>query len=131
MHLKHVGVWVFALMLALLLTVACNGGSPSLSESAKDQAIDEILGHPEVLGAAVGQDGKKLSLAVVMAFGSAESVAKDVGDNFVRTVKTLGPEPAPSKEIGEGDFDYFVTVIYPDRTVIARGAKVSGSSRLI
>lgn len=52
----------------------------------------------------------------MMAFGSAESVAKDVGDNFVRTVKTLGPEPAPSKEIGEGDFDYFVTVIYPDRT---------------
>lgn len=102
-----------------------------MTECAKDLAVSEILSYPDVLGAAVGQDGIILTLAVVVAFGSGASVAKDVGDNFVRTVKSHGPESAPSNEIGKGDFDYLVTVVYPDRTEIARGAKISSSPRII
>ena len=130
MFLKRVTVWSVGVILALLLTVACNGGPPTLSESAKDLAIDEIMGYPQVLGAAIGQDGTSLTLAVVVAFGSAESAAKDVGDDFVRVVKSFGPESAPAKEIGKGEFDYLVTVVYPDKTVIVRGAKVSNSARI-
>lgn len=131
MGLKPIAVWSIAAALTLILTAACTGGSPTLPVSAKNLAVDEILGFPDVLGAAVGQDGRRLSLAVVVAFGSAESAARDVGDSFVRTVKSHGPESAPTNEIGKGDFDYFVTVVYPDRTVIARGAKISSSTRII
>jgi len=118
-------------VLILVLTAACTGRAPTLTECAKDLAVSEILSYPDVLGAAVGQDGIILTLAVVVAFGSGASVAKDVGDNFVRTVKSHGPESAPSNEIGKGDFDYLVTVVYPDRTEIARGAKISSSPRII
>jgi len=101
-----------------------------LSESAKELAVEEIMRYPEVLGAAVEQKGRKLTLAVVVPFGSAESAARDAGDNFVRVVKSFGPEPAPAEEIGRGDFDYLVTVVYPDKTVIVRGAKASSSPRI-
>ena len=131
MGLKRIAVCLIAVVLTLMLTAACTGGAPTLTESAKDLAVGEILGHPDVLGAAVAQNGTNLNLAVVVAFGSGESAAMDVGDNFVRTVKSHGPESAPSNEIGKGDFDYLVTVVYPDRTVVARGAKNSSSPRII
>ena len=131
MGLKRIAVCLIAVVLILVLTAACTGGAPTLTECVKDLAVSEILSYPDVLGAAVGQDGIILTLAVVVAFGSGASVAKDVGDNFVRTVKSHGPESAPSNEIGKGDFDYLVTVVYPDRTEIARGAKISSSPRII
>ena len=130
MLLKRITIWSIGVILALLLTAGCGGGPPTLSESAKDLAIDEIMGYPDVLVAAVGQDGRQLTLAVVVAFGSAEPAAKDVGDDFVRVVKSFGPESAPAKEIGKGEFDYLVTVVYPDETVIVRGSKVGNSARI-
>ncbi len=130
MFLKRITVWPVGVILALLLTAACTGGAPTLSESAKDLAIDEIMGYPEVLGAAVGQDGMRLTLALVVPFGASESAAKDAGEDFVRVVKSLGLESAPAKELGKGDFDYLVTVVYPDETVIVRGVKVSTSPRI-
>ena len=131
MLLKRTDVWMFGAVLAILLTAACTGGPPKFSESAKDLAVEEIMRFPEILGAAVGQEGIKLTLAVVVPFGSEESAAKAAGDNFVRMVKSFGPEPATGEELGTGIFDYFVTVVYPDKTVIIKGAKVSSSAHII
>ena len=131
MLLRRNTVWSIVVIPVLLLTAACIEVSPTLSESAKNLAIDEIMGYPEVLGAAVGQDGMRLTLAVVVPFGASEAAAKDAGDDFVRVVKSLGPESAPDQDIGEGDFDYLVTVVYPDRTVVVRGTKASSSAFVI
>ena len=131
MLLRRINVWMIGVIVVLLLTAGCKGGTPTLSESAKDLAVEEIMKSPEILGAAVGQDGIKLTLAVVVPYGSAESAAKTAGDDFVRMVKSFGPEPAPGEEIGTGDFDYSVTVVYPDKTVVIKGSKVSSSPHII
>ena len=131
MLLRRINIRMIGVVVALLLTAACTGGPPTLSESARDLAVEEIMSFPEILGAAVGQEGIKLTLAVVVPFGSEESAAKAAGDNFVRMVKSFGPEPAPGEELGTGIFDYFVTVVYPDKTVIIKGAKVSSSPHII
>ena len=131
MLLKRINIWMIGVVVVLLLTAACTGGPPRFSESAKELAVEEIMRFPEILGAAVGQDGMELTLAVVVPYGSAEPAAKAAGDNFVRMVKSYGPESAPGEEIGTGDFDYSVTVVYPDKTVVIKGAKVSSSPRIV
>jgi len=56
--------------------------------------------------------------------------AQELGSNFVRVVKTFGPEALPGREIGSGIFDYEITVAYADGTRIAQGAKDSTGIRI-
>lgn len=105
-------------------------GSSTLQAEAKQLAIMTIEQEVEVIEAAIGQSGKDLSLALVVMPGTDRPRAQNLGDNFVRLVKTFGPEDPPSKEIGRGTFHYLITVATPDEKIIAQGAKVSFSPRL-
>ncbi|OPY56979.1 MAG: hypothetical protein A4E51_00218 [Methanosaeta sp. PtaU1.Bin055] len=99
----------------------------TLTEEQKELAITSIEGYTEVQDAAITQDGDQLSLAIIVPYGTNEETAKDLGDSFVRLVKTFGPEEAPGKEIGPGIYDYLVGVYYPNGDTVALGAKVSNA----
>ena len=123
------------LVLVFAAILACGGSSePSnsstLSPSVKELAIESIKGYSEVFDAAITEDGRKLSLVVIVGCATSDAVAKDMGDNFVRMVKSFGPEPAPTKEIGKGDFDYLVGVYCAGDKQIALGAKNRNSTRI-
>ena len=124
---------LLAFILALLpLFTACapEEAAPTLTEVGKNAAMTEIKAYPEVLDADFGQDGYTLSLAIIVPAATSQARAKELGEAFVRLVKTLGllgsdeSESAPGKEIGEGIFDYLITVASPDQTIIVQGAKV-------
>lgn len=117
------------LLLALLVLplLQCGGTVPTLTEAEKNCAIVQITGDALVQDAAVTQGGRQLSLVLIVDYATSEAYAKELGDRFVRLVKSCGPEPAPSQDIGEGTFDYLIGVYYPDVTLIAMGAKVSSS----
>ena len=83
-----------------------------------------------VKDASISQDGQRLSLGLVVRVETTQDNAQELGDNFVRLVKTFGPEALPGREIGSGIFDYEITVAYPDGTRIARGAKESTGIRI-
>ena len=85
---------------------------------------------PGVLEASISQDGKRLSLGLVVRPETTQDRAQELGDNFLRLVKTFGPEALPGKEIGSGTFDYAITVAYADGTTIANGAKEPNSTRI-
>jgi len=110
--------------------------APKITELGKTTAIDQIKAYPEALDAAITQDEHDLSLAIIVPKGTSEARAKELGDAFVRLVKTFGlldsdkSEPAPGKEIGEGIFNYLITVAYPDQTIIIQGAKVSFATHI-
>ena len=110
--------------------------APKITELGKTTAINEIKAYPKVIDTAIAQDGYELSLAIIVPKGTSEARAKELGDAFVRLVKTFGlldsgkREPAPSKEIGEGIFNYLITVVYPDQTIIVQGAKVSFATHI-
>jgi len=73
--------------------------------------------------ASISQDGQRLSLGLVVRVETTRDNAQELGDNFLRLVKTFGPEALPGREIGSGLFDYEITVAYADGTRIAQGAK--------
>ena len=115
--------FILALML-LLISCGPTAPPPEVTNEQKNLAIQGIKEYSEVLDAAVTQDGKKLSLVLIVNYATSEETAKQLGDNFVRMVKTFGPESAPSKIIGKGMFDYLIGVYYPNEQLIVMGAKV-------
>ena len=138
--LKKIGIACGALVaiivvIAIIVGVAGGGDGnddvpaatdvPVLTEEQKSLAINAMMGQSLVSDAAITQDGRNLSLVLVVNAAASEEYAKELGSNFVRLVKTFGPEEAPGREIGEGIYDYLVGVYTPAEEQIALGAKVS------
>jgi hypothetical protein len=118
-------------ILAILVLIApALGAVPQLTEDEKELAITSIEGYTEVQDAAITQDGDQLSLALIVGYSTNEETAKDLGDSFVRLVKTFGPEEAPGKEIGPGLYYYLIGVYYPDGSLVAMGAKCPSCSKI-
>ena len=121
------------LFAGLWLVVGCSSDSPqpSLTGQQKTAAINQITALDEVVDALIEQPNKKtLSLAVTVNFGTSRDRARNVGESFVRMVKSLGPDNAPGQQIGSGIYDYEITVLYPDRTTVVQGSKVQGVTRI-
>ena len=126
---------VAAIGIFLILAIASseNGTStrPKIENSKLEIAIAAIEEYPEVVDAAVTKKGRKLSLAIVVYRGTSKTRAHELGDNFVRLVKTFnGNETNPGKEIGEGIYDYLIGVYDTNQNEIDMGAKVSISSKI-
>jgi hypothetical protein len=127
---KHPITYISMALVLLVLAVPALAGVPQLTDEQKELAISSIKGYTEVQDAAIQQDGKQLSLAIIVGYATNEETAKDLGDSFVRFVKSFGPEDAPQKEIGPGIYDYLVGVYYPDKTQVALGAKCSSCRKI-
>ena len=121
------------LFAGLWLVVGCSSDvpQPTLTGQQKTTAVNQITALDEVLDALIEQPNRKtLSLAVFVNFGTSREGARDVGESFVRMVKSIGPDNAPGQQIGSGIYDYEITVLYPDRTTVVQGSKVQGVTRI-
>ena len=87
-------------------------------------AIETIKNYPEVLDAAISRDGQDFRLALIVPPNTPQACAQELGDNFVRMVKSYADTP-PQREIGPGEYDYTIGVYTPDERQIAVGAKVA------
>lgn len=85
--------------------------------------IYSIKTYDEVQDAAIVQDGDKLSLALIVGYATNEETAKELGDSFVRMVKSSCGDTPPEKEIGPGIYTYLIGVFYPDESEVVSGAK--------
>ena len=101
-----------------------------VSEEAKELAIGSISGYQLVEDAAIEQDGMVLSLVIVVGYAANAGYAKELGENFVRIVKTLSQDDPPSKLIGSGVYDYSIGVYRPNEENVALGYKASTSDRI-
>lgn len=98
---------------------------PQVTAQEKQMAIDMIKEYEEVKDAAISQENETFSLVVIVEYGTSKVQAREMGDNFVRLVKTFTQDISPEKEIGEGIYDYIIGVYYPNQKEIATGAKSS------
>ncbi len=124
---KKLIIGLILVMLLVPVSCATPAPAPELTEQQKALAIQVIKDQPDVQDAAVAPNGNRLSLAIIVDYATSKERAKELGDAFVRLVKTFGPEPDPGKMIGGGTFEYLITVATPDGKVIVQGAKVSFS----
>ena len=104
---------------------------PIITEMQKTNAVNTVMGNPEVKEAAITQRGRVLSLAVIVNGGTSKARAKDIGDGFVRLVKTFSNEVNPGKEIGRGIYDYLIGVYYSGKVEVVSGAKASNARRIM
>ena len=115
-------------MVCLFLYVGCFTSQkepvPRITEEEKRLAIDMLKGYEFVRDASISQKEEILSLAVIVNFGTSKNIAKEMGDNFVRLVKSFSKDEMPEKLIGEGIYDYMIGVYYPNEEQIVFGVKV-------
>lgn len=111
------------LVLIFLITPAISGDAPQLTDEQKELAIMNIKVYDEIEDAAIVQEDNKLSLALIVGYATNEDKAKDLGDSFVRMVKSSSGDTPPGKDIGPGIYTYYIGVFYPDETEVVSGAK--------
>ncbi len=96
----------------------------------RDIVIASIEDYPRVRDAAISQDGKQLSLVIIVDYATDPDYAQELGDNFVRVTKSLLRDGGVGQRIGSGKYDYLIGVYYPDEREVALGAKVNSSDRI-
>ena len=109
---------------------ACRRNVPPYPEETMSLAKSTILEREVVIDASIGQTEDQLTLVLIVIPSTSEAAGKSVGEDFVRLVKSLGPEDPPGPQIGAGIYDYLVGVYFPDQTELAMGAKVYSSSNI-
>ncbi len=101
----------------------------ALSPEQQAAAVAEIKKQDGVLDAAInpGQGTRgRLDLIITVRDGTNETRARELGENFVRLVKDIGPDvDPPPDEIGAGHrgYNYLVRVNLPDGQAVALGDK--------
>ena len=83
-----------------------------------------------VQDASITQRLDVFSLALIVGYATNKQHAKNLGDNFVRMVKTFSADDSPSKAIGEGKYDYIVGVYKPNEETIVIGKKQKASKSI-
>lgn len=116
----------------MLLALMCRQTAlpPVVTKKQKDLAIRTIKDYSAVKSAAVVQEGRNLDLTITVDYATPEENAKELGNNFVRLLQTLGPEAMPGAVVGKGMFNYLVGVYYPSEEMLAMGTKPRTSDRI-
>jgi len=96
---------------------------PVVTRKQKNLAIRTIKDYSAVKDAAVVQEGRNLDLSITVDYATPEENARELGNNFVRLIQTLGPEAMPGAVVGKGMFNYLVMVYYPSGEMLAMGTK--------
>ena len=120
---------IVSIGLVMLLNANCRVDSepPSVASipvDIQDMAITAIKQYALVRQASVHQDGPRVNLVLLVDYGIDHDYARQLGDNFVRMVKALGPDESPGKTVGEGRYEYVVGVYTPDEERVVLGVKV-------
>ena len=139
---------LFSLILVVLVavaTLAAEGDCETRNDPARpkprptpavsiadisDMAISAIEDYPRVRDAAISQDGKTLSLVIIIDYMTDPDYAKQLGDNFVRLTKSFLKDGVPGKQIGRGRYDYLIGVYHPNEQEVALGAKANSADRI-
>ena len=105
--------------------------TPTVSVSdIEAMVIPNILEYQQVVDAAISQDGKKISLVLVVNYATNASHAAQLAENFLRLTKAMLKDGDIGKEIGTGEYDYVIGVYYPNEDLFGKGAKARTSDRI-
>jgi len=96
---------------------------PEITKEEKHKATQKIKQQNEIIDAVIMQNDAKVKLVLTVREGTTKERAKELGESFVRLIKTFCRDHNPNKEIGIGVYDYMIEVYYPDKNELAIGIK--------
>ena len=97
---------------------------PRINQKTKKMAANVIENYPLVIDTAIKQEGRDISLVIVVNGSISKQRAKELGDNFVRLIKTFSKDKVPGEKIGDGIYNYLIGVYDPEENNIVLGTKV-------
>jgi len=97
--------------------------SPEITKENKRKAIQKIKEQDGVIEAVILQNDAKVKLVLTVIEATTKEQGKELGERFVRLIKTFCRDPNPNKEIGKGIYDYIVEVYYPEKKELVIGIK--------
>lgn len=103
---------------------------PETLKMRLQMAVNVIKGYDMVRDAAYSRDGDTYSLAIIVDYAASEEYAKELGERFVRGIKSFGDDFPPDIEIGKGKYNYIISVFYPSKKEIVTGAKVTVATKI-
>jgi len=96
---------------------------PEIKEEEKLKAINTIKEEDSVIEADLMQKGSKIELILTVEDKTSKKRAKELGDSYVRLVKTFSMDINPNKKIGKGIYNYSVSIRKQNRENIRVGIK--------
>ena len=93
-------------------------------------ATASITEYPEVIDAAISQKGNDVSPVLIVGYSTSQQRAEELGDNFVRMVKSLSQDSSRGKDVGKWMYSYLIGVYYPNEKELAQGGKSKVSDRI-
>ena len=103
---------------------------PKLKEKEKLLAIKLIKQQDKVKDAGISQNNGIIILTLIIDYGTSLERAKELGDNFIRLVKTHSIDVNPEEKIGKGLYKYTIVVVYPNKEEAVRGIKELSSESI-
>ena len=105
--------------------------TPTVSVSdIEAMVVGNMLEQQQVVDAAISQDGKEISLVLIVSYATNAIYAAQLAENFVRLTKSLLKDGGVGKEIGTGEYDYVIGVYYPNEELFGMGAKARTADRI-
>ena len=121
------------LNLFITSTLSCSSTPPTVTNQNFEESIQAISalyqipnsGFPENMEASGSQNGKDVTLNIIVPKNTKERVAQALGDRFILHVKRKSPDDNPSQRgsLKKGKLSYTVTITDTDGTVISKGTK--------
>jgi len=112
---------------ALPLLISCEPLPPPI-EIADDlihTAINQLMQYEGVVDTTIEQEGRDVSLVIIADYETSEEYAKHLGETLIRLIKKSSKDKIPLTQIGPGIYNYYVSVIDPNKERIIFGAKVT------
>ena len=104
---------------------------PKNVSEVKDLLVAGIKASPAVLDAAVTQEGRQVSLVLIVAGIVGEGEARLLGDDFVRMAKSILSDGKVGKDgPGRGEYNYLIGVYYVNEEQVALGAKSASAEQI-
>ena len=112
---------------ALPLLISCEPLPPpiEITDDVISTAISQITQYEGVVDTTIEQEGRDVSLVIVVDYETSEEYAKQLGNTLIRLIKKSSEDKIPLTQIGPGIYNYYVSVIDPNKERIIFGAKVT------
>lgn len=96
---------------------------PEIKEEEKLKVIDTLKEEDNVIEADLMQKGSKIELVITVESKTSMERAKELGESYIRLVKTFSMDINPNKKLGKGIYNYSVIVNKSKKDIIIIGIK--------